>query len=188
MREVLRINRLVDDLHLLSLADSRNLEIRKERIKPLETLHRAAERFRSRFSRQNIAVHFDDPHNGEDMVLSGDEERLEHVFCNLLENTLRYTDSPGELHIRSACSQKEICFVFEDSAPGVPDESLDRLFDRLYRVDKSRSRMLELEQGFPSAGKVAVENAGRTFLFGRSQHKDCFSHSKPGLTGHRVQN
>ena len=166
--EVLRINRLVDDLHLLSLADSRNLEIRKERIKPLETLHRAAERFRSRFSRQNIAVHFDESPGSEDMVLTGDAERLEHVFCNLLENTLRYTDSPGELHIRSACSQKEFRFVFEDSAPGVPEESLGRLFDRLYRVDKSRSRALggsglglsicrEIVEGM--GGKILAENS-----------------------------
>lgn len=139
--EVLRINRLVDDLHLLSLADSRNLDIRKDSINPMRILQRTAERFRSRFSSQNIAICFD-PQTCEDMILIGDEERLEHVFCNLLENTLRYTDSPGELHIRSGFSEKEIFFVFEDSAPGVPDESLERLFDRLYRVDKSRSRVM----------------------------------------------
>ncbi len=157
--EVLHMNRLVDDLHLLSLADSRNLDIRKDSIQPVQILRGAVERFHSRFDRQNIDIHFD-PEGYKDLLLIGDEDRLEHVFCNLLENTLRYTDSPGQLHIRAVPSEKEICFVFEDSAPGVPDESLERLFDRLYRVDKSRSRVMGGSGLGLSICKEIVENHG----------------------------
>jgi two-component system sensor histidine kinase BaeS len=62
------------------------------------------------------------------------------LFSNILENTLRYTDPPGRLKIWHAHTDTRIRINFEDSKPGVPDESLDRIFDRLYRVDQSRSR------------------------------------------------
>ena len=67
---------------------------------------------------------------------------MTRLFLNLTENTLRYTDSPGKLKIRSRASDDTLTICFEDSAPGVPQDSLRYLFDRLYRVDKSRSREL----------------------------------------------
>jgi two-component system sensor histidine kinase BaeS len=72
----------------------------------------------------------------------GDADRLRQLFANLIENTVRYTDSPGILRINHYCSFQKLTLVFEDSSPGVPSEVLDRIFDRLYRVDKSRSRAL----------------------------------------------
>ncbi|MGD8345515.1 MAG: ATP-binding protein, partial [Desulfobacterales bacterium] len=65
---------------------------------------------------------------------------LKQLFSNLLENTLRYADTPGTLTIGQELSANRLVFYFEDSGPGVPEESLARLFDRLYRVDRSRSR------------------------------------------------
>jgi two-component system sensor histidine kinase BaeS len=64
------------------------------------------------------------------------------LFTNLIENTIRYTDSPGVMRINYYCSPQKLTLIFEDSPPGIPTEALDRVFDRLYRVDKSRSRTL----------------------------------------------
>jgi two-component system sensor histidine kinase BaeS len=69
-----------------------------------------------------------------------DAGRLKQLFSNLLENTLRYADAPGTLIIGQEMAANRLLFYFEDSGPGVPEESLERLFDRLYRVDRSRSR------------------------------------------------
>ena len=71
----------------------------------------------------------------------GDADRLQQLFSNLLENTLRYADSPGTLQIWQKHTENRWILFFEDSGPGVPAEALERVFDRLYRVDKSRSRM-----------------------------------------------
>ena len=139
--EVIRLHRLVDDLHLLSLADAGNLDFRKDSARPFRVLRRAMDRFKSRFERRKIQLVYEEAKD-ETGIVTGDEDRLEHLFCNLLENTLHYTDLPGRLHIRSEVLEKELMLVFEDSAPGAPDESLGRLFNRLYRVDKSRSRLL----------------------------------------------
>ena len=76
------------------------------------------------------------------VTLKGDADRLAQLFTNLLENTLRYTDSPGVLKINALRSDSRLTICFEDTAPGVPPEAIRRLFDRLYRVDTSRSRKL----------------------------------------------
>jgi two-component system sensor histidine kinase BaeS len=57
-----------------------------------------------------------------------------------LENTLRYANAPGVLKISHEVKPGVLTLHFEDSGPGVPAEALGRLFDRLYRVDKARSR------------------------------------------------
>jgi two-component system sensor histidine kinase BaeS len=61
---------------------------------------------------------------------------------NVLGNALRYTHSPGKIEVRvlPADNDGNVSLIIEDSAPGVPDASLERLFDRLYRVDISRNR------------------------------------------------
>ena len=70
----------------------------------------------------------------------GDADRLKQLFSNLLENTLRYADALRTLTIGQEMVDNRLLFYFEDSGPGVPEGSLERLFDRLYRVDRSRSR------------------------------------------------
>ncbi|MCK5202739.1 MAG: PAS domain-containing sensor histidine kinase, partial [Desulfobacterales bacterium] len=94
--------------------------------------------------------------------------RLQQLFSNLLENTLRYADSPGTLKIWQERTENRLVLYFEDSGPGVPEEALARLFDRLYRVDKSRSRTrggsglgLSICQSIANAlgGKIRAANA-----------------------------
>jgi two-component system sensor histidine kinase BaeS len=69
-----------------------------------------------------------------------DATRLEQLFSNLVENSIRYTDAPGSLYVTCAVDSNTVNIEFADSAPGVPDHALGRLFDRLFRVDASRSR------------------------------------------------
>ena len=69
-----------------------------------------------------------------------DAHRLQQLFSNLLENVLRYVNAPGLLKIFPELKAGRLFLTFEDSGPGVPEECLPRLFDRLYRVDMARSR------------------------------------------------
>jgi two-component system sensor histidine kinase BaeS len=75
-----------------------------------------------------------------DILIVADADRLKQIFSNLLENTLRYVEVPGVLKISLEVGSGELLVSFEDSGPGVPEESLALLFDRLYRVDRARSR------------------------------------------------
>jgi len=139
--EVLHVAKIVNDLHELSLADTGSLSFNKEPIDPLLVLADTLRAFRTRFERQSMALQEDLASDRPVRVL-GDADRLTQLFSNLLENTLRYADTPGTLKLWYNRTAKQITLYLEDSGPGVPEASLEHLFDRLYRVDKSRSRAL----------------------------------------------
>jgi two-component system sensor histidine kinase BaeS len=137
--ETLRLNRLIEDLYQLALSDLGTLTYRKEDIDLIEVLRGSAESYRAELGRKGITLTADLP-NKTGVIVFADRERLDQLFANLFENSLRYTDTGGDLAICLACHNRQVAIDFEDSAPGVPEEELDRLFDRLYRVEASRSR------------------------------------------------
>ena len=137
--EARHLSKIVNDLHELSLADAGVLSIKKEPVDPVPVLNETLRHFRTRLEENQITV---ENSVGSDPSISviGDADRLQQLFSNVLENTLRYADSPGTLKIWQERTENRLKIFFEDSGPGVPAEALARLFDRLYRVDKSRSR------------------------------------------------
>lgn len=139
--EVSRMAKLVDDLHVLSMADSQNLAQRKQPVPIAQTLRATLYAFAHRLEQAGIELEMN-VSDGDETTVLGDEDRLAQLFSNLVENTIRYTDSPGTLRVSLIRSREVLTVVFEDTAPGAPADALGRLFDRLYRVDKSRSRIL----------------------------------------------
>lgn len=137
--EVLRLNRLVEDLYQLSLSDIGALSYRKENLDLAEVLRDSIEAYRHEFVRKGITLFANVSEDGEVMIFA-DPERLNQLFANLFENSLRYTDAGGRLEISLAVSGEQAVIEFQDSAPGVPEKELDRLLERLYRVEGSRSR------------------------------------------------
>jgi len=138
--EVLRLNRLVEDLYQLSLSDIGALSYRKENLDLLPVLQGSLETFRAEFARKGITLSPPRVHDAEARIF-GDRERLNQLFANLLENALRYTDAGGTLNVNFSISSNTATIELLDSAPGVPEQDLARLFDRLYRVEGSRSRI-----------------------------------------------
>ena len=137
--EAMRLNRLVDDLYQLSLSDIGALTYRKENLDLAAALRDSIESYRTEFSRKGIMVTENFPRELVLMVLA-DRERLDQLFTNVLDNSLKYTDRGGGLVIGLTVTQGRLTIEFQDSAPGVPEAELDRLFDRLYRVEGSRNR------------------------------------------------
>jgi two-component system sensor histidine kinase BaeS len=136
--EAVLLGKLVDDLHDLSMADAGMLSLKMEPVDVAKVLEETMGMFHARFSQAALAVHHARGPGG--LIVEGDSGRLVQVFSNILENTLRYTQPPGRLEIRCESTGSEAHVIFDDTGPGVPEESLDRLFDRLFRVDPSRSR------------------------------------------------
>jgi len=144
-RQVIRLGQLVDDLRS-SMREPQS-DLLTTTVFPLSLLKEALDHTRERFARRGIAV----DRRAIDLVaasaqptIDGDAHRLHQVFMNLLENTLAYTDEGGELRIdvtvEGAWTGNCLTLVFDDSAPGVPEDELPRLFDRLFRGETSRSR------------------------------------------------
>jgi len=137
--EILRLSKLVEDLHLLSLTESDSLTLNFQQISAAAVLRTSLESFQNRFDQCGIetALDLDDI---EEIKIKGDAIRLGQVFMNIFENGCRYVESPAILKVRCHLDNTMLYISFEDSGPGVPDEVLPRLFDRLYRVDNSRNR------------------------------------------------
>jgi len=137
--EVMRLSRLVDDLYQLSLSDLGALTYRKEELDLARLVTEALAPYRQECAARNIALSAHIPLQSV-AVIFGDRERLRQLFANLLDNALKYTDAPGKIAVRLVCRAGEATVDIEDSPPGVASGDLERLFDRLYRVDSSRSR------------------------------------------------
>ncbi|MFP5212403.1 MAG: ATP-binding protein [Acidobacteriota bacterium] len=137
--EVMHVSRIVHDLHDLSLIESGAFRSELTAVSPLEVLEDTLRSFKTRFNDGNLRIEADEWNAAEATVMA-DSDRLRQLFSNLFENTLRYVHAPGVLKISHGLTPGCLRLRFEDSGPGVPEESLERLFDRLYRVDKARGR------------------------------------------------
>lgn len=137
--EVMHLSALVDQLYQLTLHDAGAISYRKSAMAPLERLRQDVDALRPAFAERNVTLTAELDEAGEPM-LDGDADRLSQVFRNLLSNSMNHTAPGGCARVRAARQGAELVMTFEDSAPGVPEESLPHLFERFYRADPSRSR------------------------------------------------
>lgn len=135
--EVATLTKLVDDVHQLSLSDEGALAYRKSQIDLASLLELVSGNFSHRFARHPLALTLDLPVTAPQF---GDPDRLMQLFTNLMENSLRYTDPGGTLHISLQPLPDGNYLHFDDSAPGISDEQRSQIFERFYRAEGSRNR------------------------------------------------
>jgi two-component system sensor histidine kinase BaeS len=134
--EIEHLALLVDDLQALALADAGALELRRESIDLTSLVRQTAEAFEQRFASRGISFEVS---AAPGTRVAGDPHRLRQLLHNLLENSFRYAEQDGTVTLMlSATGQAEL--VLDDTGPGVSDGQLERLFERFFRVEESRSR------------------------------------------------
>lgn len=136
--EVEHLGRLVDDLHQLALADLDALHCIFAPADASALCRAALDRFRLQADSMDLALGFDGPERRVPVLW--DTARIEQLLANTLSNSLRYTDAPGEVRVSLAEERDRIAIRIDDSAPGVPAESREALFEPLFRLDEARSR------------------------------------------------
>lgn len=136
--KVLLTGRLVEDLQQLALADAGRLSIRKERRDLKELLEGIRATVGVQFEDGDIELRMDLPEDLPPVEI--DRQRVEQVVLNLLSNAMRYTPAGGEIRIaaqvRSGMVEVSVC----DTGPGLSEDETKHVFDRFYRVDRSRER------------------------------------------------
>jgi two-component system sensor histidine kinase BaeS len=137
--EVLALERLVNDLYSLAVADLGPGAYAFEDVDVAALARSAADAFSERVAAAGLAIDTSGL-DGQPVVARGDARWLGQVLRNLLENSVRYTHPGGRIRLAAHLEGGEAVIDVMDSAPGVPEESLPRLFDRLFRVEPSRSR------------------------------------------------
>lgn len=140
--EVVHLNALVNDLHELSMSDQGALIYEKDNIDLVATFEVSNDMNKHLLKKHDIthSLNINTFSPGNTVMISGDENRLLQLFDNLFQNTCRYTNKGGKLNINIREKVKHVVIDWFDSEPGVTDEDLAHIFDRLYRVDDSRNR------------------------------------------------
>jgi two-component system phosphate regulon sensor histidine kinase PhoR len=73
------------------------------------------------------------------LEIFGDKDRLKQAFINIIHNSIKYTEQ-GKVELLVEEANKSVKFTVKDTGIGIPESSLNRIFERFYRVDKARSR------------------------------------------------
>lgn len=132
-----QLNRLVDDLHLLSLARAGQLAIEKSRFSLLDLLLERLEWAGPQLTAAGISPQVRVPH---DLTLVADRDRLGQALSILIDNLLRYAGQGGCLEVTATDCGNSIQLEIADRGPGVEEEQLPRMFDRFWRAETSRAR------------------------------------------------
>jgi len=133
-----RLNRLVDDLQELSRVEARAYQLVVRPVDVLSIVQMVSKRLAPQFEAKRIALELDLP--ADLPRLLADEDRTVQVLTNLVANAIQHTAVDGKVMISAVRVNDEVEISVRDNGIGIPSEHLAHIFDRFYRVDKSRSR------------------------------------------------
>lgn len=137
--ETLRLSRLIDTLRELEVIESGELKLEKETVNLREMTSKALTLFATAAAQKSISL-FLDKCDASSYEVWGDQFRLDEVLYNILSNAMKYTPAGGTIRIRELNEdEKSIGFSVGDSGPGIAVSERSRVFERFYRIDKSRS-------------------------------------------------
>lgn len=136
--EVRRLRRLVEDLQTLSRVETGQVALHPERFDGIPLVQRVVAHLRPQISAQSleIVIETDIP----TLPIFADPDRTAQILLNLIGNAIRYTPEGGRIVVRVAADADKAQIVVHDTGIGIPPESLPYVFERFYRVDRSRAR------------------------------------------------
>ena len=166
--ETERLNRLVDDLQELSRVESRAYELDIQSVDLPSLVRTVSKRLGPQAESKHISLNVDLSPDLPQVL--ADQDRIIQVLTNLANNALQYTPEGGKIIISAQQHNGEIQMSVRDTGVGIPPEHVEHIFDRFYRVDKSRSRQsgggsgigLTIARALVEAhsGRIWVESAG----------------------------
>ncbi|OEH92763.1 sensor histidine kinase [Bacillus solimangrovi] len=135
--ESIRVTTLVTDLFDLAKMDQNEFLIKKEKIELCTFLHEVAAKFRGIAKEKNVTLNVRCDHQ---IILFVDPQRFSQVLINLLDNAFKHSQGTSTVNVDVIKTGDEVEIYVSDEGQGIPSEELPLIWDRLYRVDKSRSR------------------------------------------------
>ena len=134
--EVIRLSHLVNQLKNLAKFDSYEDKLNLKNENLTQLIKNIIYNNESYALDKNIRIKYE----LEDVNANIDKEKISQVIINLISNAIRYTNLNGEILIKLYKKSDFIKIIVKDNGIGIPEESLDYIFERFYRVDKSRCR------------------------------------------------
>jgi two-component system phosphate regulon sensor histidine kinase PhoR len=138
LKQAQRLNRLVEDLLVISKVELGELGFRFEEISLRNTLEGVIPLVEAKVKLKNINIHNKVPEN--DVTIRADRDRLTQILVNVLDNAVKFTPEEGRIIIDAWQKDNYAVLTIMDTGIGIPKEEVQRLGERFYRVDRSRSR------------------------------------------------
>lgn len=133
-----RLYHLIDDLFELVQLDQLDYRVDKVRIDMIQLVDQVIFEMQDRYAESEISLTWEKPHGS--VVVLIDPKRIAQVLINLLENARKYTPAGGNVIVQLQVHQKEIELRIKDTGRGIPKDKLSYIWQRFFRVEKSRSR------------------------------------------------
>lgn len=147
------LDALVKDLVTLSQMETGAIKMNMEQVNMHTVVVDIVERLEKIAADRKVSVRIK-PDEVRDLWVKADPQRIEQVIINLVENAIKYNNEGGKVIIHFEDTKKNIVISVRDNGPGIPPEHLSRIFERFYRVDKSRSK----ERGGTGLGLAIVKH------------------------------
>jgi signal transduction histidine kinase len=132
------LQRLVEDLHTLSLADTGELTLQRHPIAPGQLLERIAESYQHAALQGRLTIEASAPPDLP--LINVDQDRMARALGNLMSNALRYTPAGGRIYLSAHATAAAVELVVADTGSGIAAEHLANIFERSYRVDAARQQ------------------------------------------------
>jgi signal transduction histidine kinase len=139
LEETYVLERLVEDLRVLTLAETGQLHFERLDVQLDDLASHAVDLFRAQAEDKQIDLRMSA--DGEIPPVKADPQRLDQVISNLVSNAIRYVPDGGHVWIAIERSQGRVRLAVRDDGPGVAEADLPHLFDRFWRAEKSRARV-----------------------------------------------
>ncbi len=163
---------LVQDLLTLSQMETGDIKMHFDTIDLYALCQEIVEQFEEKAEKKRIKIRLDDRHHK--ITVWADWQRITQVVTNLVSNAINYTPEEGDVAITFDIGKKNVTTMITDTGEGIPPQHLPRIFERFYRVDKSRSR----EKGGTGLGLAIVKH----ILDGHESHAEVDSKVGKGST------
>lgn len=142
--EAERLNRMTQKLLQLSKADSLRKEEDREVVVLGYTVERVFRMLRPMAEERKISLRCQ---IGLECSVLATEDDMYQILFNLVENAIKYNVDGGSVRVTANLENDDVTLVVEDTGIGIPEEAREHIFERFYRVDKARSRRLEVPAG-----------------------------------------
>lgn len=136
--EVDNLNQLVEELLELSKIESGRIPLNKKIIKPSEIIASSVERMKLQADRSGIIINHDEGAEVPEILI--DQSKIEQVLVNLIHNSIKFSPPGTEIRVSVRRADGDVVFSVEDNGIGIPPKDLDRIFERFYKTDPSRTR------------------------------------------------
>ncbi|MBU1037797.1 MAG: GHKL domain-containing protein, partial [Candidatus Omnitrophica bacterium] len=171
LEEVNKIIRLADNMLMLASFEAQNIMPDRKKLDLSLIIQGVANNIRKLADEKHIEISLS---QNDNMGIKGDEEQLKQMFLNLLDNAVKYTPENGKVTVTARREKENLRIKVQDTGRGIAGDRIERVFDRFYRADKSRTGQgfglgLSIVKSVVDAhnGKIKIESSpgqGASFI------------------------